>query len=190
MKIIFFGTPELAAPVLKRISDSHTVVMVVTQPDTLFGRKQILTPSPIAKVAEELNLPVLKPGKLTTEIKVADTIEMPYKDHGDGNGKGYQLDLEAVNFTTTEGKIVCLYKRPAVKNGYKNHFINGGYVAKDENGYTAVYPDLAAGLISITRDVAAGNTCNWFQIGIVGQETTEGDTLAITDLEVRIIPNF
>ena len=128
--------------------------------------------------------------KLTTEIKVADTIEMPYKDHGDGNGKGYQLDLEAVNFTTTEGKIVCLYKRPAVKNGYKNHFINGGYVAKGENGYTAVYPDLAAGLISITRDVAAGNTCNWFQIGIVGQETTEGDTLAITDLEVRIIPNF
>lgn len=69
MKIIFFGTPELAAPVLKRISDSHTVVMVVTQPDTLFGRKQILTPSPIAKVAEELNLPVLKPEKLTTEIK-------------------------------------------------------------------------------------------------------------------------
>ena len=138
-----------------------------------------------------VHLPKADMAKLTTEIKVADTIEMPYKDYADdSNGKGYQLDLEAVNFTTTEGKIVCLYNRPAVKNGWKNHFINGGYVAKGENGYTAVYPGADAALISITRDVKAGNTCDWFQIGIVGQDTTEGNTLAITDLEVRIIPNF
>ena len=137
-----------------------------------------------------VHLPKADMAKLTTEIKVADTIEMPYKDHGDSNGKGYQLDLEAVDFTTTEGKIVCLYNRPAVKNDWKNHFINGGYVAEGEDGYTAVYPGAEAGLVFITRDVVAGNTCNWFQIGIVGQETTEGDTLAITDLEVRIIPNF
>ena len=136
-----------------------------------------------------VHLPKADMAKLTTEIKVADTIEMPYKDHG-ADGKGYQLDLEAVNFTTTEGKIVCLYNRPAVKNDWKNHFINGGYVAKGEDGYTAVYPGANAGLISITRDVKAGNTCGWFQIGIVGQDTTESDTLAITDLEVRIIPNF
>ena len=70
MKIIFFGTPELAIPVLKRISESHDVAMVVTQPDTLFGRKQILTPSPIAKAAEELGLPVLKPEKLTDEVRI------------------------------------------------------------------------------------------------------------------------
>ena len=69
MKIIFFGTPELAIPVLKKISESHDVVMVVTQPDTLFGRKQILTPSPIAKTAEELGLSVLKPEKLTDEVR-------------------------------------------------------------------------------------------------------------------------
>lgn len=69
MKIIFFGTPELAVQTLKKISFSHEVVMVVTQPDTLFGRKQILTPSPIAITANELKLPVLKPEKLTDEVK-------------------------------------------------------------------------------------------------------------------------
>lgn len=69
MKIIFFGTPELAIPTLKKISELHEVVMVVTQPDTLFGRKQILTPSPIAKAADELKLPVLKPGKLTDDVR-------------------------------------------------------------------------------------------------------------------------
>lgn len=70
MKIIFFGTPELAIPTLKKISASHDVVMVVTQPDTLFGRKQILTPSPIAVAAEELKFPILKPEKLTDEVRV------------------------------------------------------------------------------------------------------------------------
>lgn len=69
MKIIFFGTPELAVPTLKKISASHDVVAVVTQPDTLFGRKQILTPAPIAEAAKELGLTVLKPEKLTDEIR-------------------------------------------------------------------------------------------------------------------------
>ena len=69
MKIIFFGTPELAVPVLKKISALHDVGMVVTQPDTLFGRKQILTPSAIAVAAQELGLPILKPEKLTDEVR-------------------------------------------------------------------------------------------------------------------------
>ncbi|MCH5150648.1 MAG: methionyl-tRNA formyltransferase [Spirochaetales bacterium] len=69
MKIIFFGTPELAVQTLNKISASHEVVMVVTQPDALVGRKQILTPSPIAVAADELKLPVLKPEKLTNEVR-------------------------------------------------------------------------------------------------------------------------
>lgn len=69
MKIIFFGTPELAVQTLNKISASHEVVIVVTQPDALVGRKQILTPSPIAVAADELKLPVLKPEKLTNEVR-------------------------------------------------------------------------------------------------------------------------
>lgn len=71
MKILFFGTPELAVRTLKKISVSHEVVMVVTQPDTPFGRKQVLTPSPIAVAADELKLPILKPEKLTDEVREA-----------------------------------------------------------------------------------------------------------------------
>lgn len=66
MKIVFFGTPEFAATSLEYLINSHQyVVGVVTAPDHLGGRggKQILT-SPVKKMAEKYNLPLLQPEKL------------------------------------------------------------------------------------------------------------------------------
>lgn len=62
MRLVFAGTPEVAVPALDAIAASpHELVGVVTRPDAPSGRGRKLTPSPVARRAEELGLPVLKP---------------------------------------------------------------------------------------------------------------------------------
>ena len=65
MRIIFAGTPEFAVPSLRAlVARGHEVVGVTTREDAPLGRKRVLTPSPVAAVAEELGLPVLKANRL------------------------------------------------------------------------------------------------------------------------------
>ncbi len=64
MKILFAGTPAIAVPTLKALSDTHQVTGVLTNPDRPAGRKNILTPSPVKVCALELAIPVLQPEKL------------------------------------------------------------------------------------------------------------------------------
>jgi methionyl-tRNA formyltransferase len=62
MRVVFAGTPEVALPSLRAIAASgHELVGVVTRPDAPAGRGRRLTPSPVALMAEELGVPVLKP---------------------------------------------------------------------------------------------------------------------------------
>ena len=68
LKVIFFGTPDFVIPVMDSIHNNFQLVGVVTTPDALVGRKQILTPSPIAQKAVEFGVPVFKPEKLTSEL--------------------------------------------------------------------------------------------------------------------------
>ncbi len=63
MRIVFAGTPEVALPSLRAFADSgHELVGVVTRPDAPRGRGRKLVASPVAQLAEELGVPVLKPG--------------------------------------------------------------------------------------------------------------------------------
>jgi methionyl-tRNA formyltransferase len=62
MRLVFAGTPAAALPSLRAIADSsHELVGVVTRPDAPSGRGRTLTPSPVAGLAAELGVPVLKP---------------------------------------------------------------------------------------------------------------------------------
>lgn len=51
MKIVFFGTPDFVIPVLTTLIGHYDVVGVVTAPDTMQGRKKVLTPSPVKQYA-------------------------------------------------------------------------------------------------------------------------------------------
>jgi len=65
MRIVFMGTPEVAAFTLERLlSASDPVIGVVTQPDRPAGRGQKTTPSPVRKIAESQNVPVIAPEKI------------------------------------------------------------------------------------------------------------------------------
>jgi len=62
MRLLFAGTPDVAVPSLKALLDSdHEVAAVLTRPDARVGRGRKLRPSPVAEVAEEAGIEVLKP---------------------------------------------------------------------------------------------------------------------------------
>lgn len=62
MKTVFFGTPEFAIPTLERLLASrHEVSLVVTRPDKPVGRRQVMTPPPIAVAAAKHGLEVIQP---------------------------------------------------------------------------------------------------------------------------------
>ena len=72
MRIVFMGTPVVAAISLERLLNSkHTVVGVVTQPDRPAGRGQKQIQSPVRRTAEEHSLPVLAPEKVRDPVFLA-----------------------------------------------------------------------------------------------------------------------
>ncbi len=64
MKIVFFGTPDFAVPVLRELHKKHDVALVVTKPDAKKKRGQKLSPSAVKKVALEEGIDVLTPSTL------------------------------------------------------------------------------------------------------------------------------
>ena len=67
-RIIFMGTPEFAATILKHLVENNVnVAAVVTVPDKPAGRGQQLSASAVKVYAESQNLPVLQPEKLKDE---------------------------------------------------------------------------------------------------------------------------
>lgn len=63
------GTPDFAVPVLKGLIEETNVILVVSQPDKKQGRKQVLTPTPIKKLALENNIEVYQPAKIKTDYE-------------------------------------------------------------------------------------------------------------------------
>jgi len=65
LRLVFAGTPETALPSLRALLDSprHEVAAVVTRPDARSGRGRRLHPSPVAELAAEAGVEVLKPAK-------------------------------------------------------------------------------------------------------------------------------
>lgn len=62
MKVIFLGTPEVAAAGLRAVLDSpHEIVAVVTQPDRPRGRGRHVAASPMKALAEVRGIPLLQP---------------------------------------------------------------------------------------------------------------------------------
>lgn len=64
MRIVFFGTPELAVPSLRETAARHEVTAVVCQPDRPKGRSRKPVPPPVKDWAVAHNIPVHQPTKL------------------------------------------------------------------------------------------------------------------------------
>ena len=72
MRLVFFGTPQLAVPTLARLLEGpHRVVGVVSQPDRPRGRGRRLSPAPVAERALAAGVPLLRPERVGAEDVVA-----------------------------------------------------------------------------------------------------------------------
>ncbi len=73
MRIVFAGTPEPALPSLQRLLDSphHEVVAVLTRPDAAAGRRGKPAPSPVAQLAAEAGIPLLRTARPNTTECIA-----------------------------------------------------------------------------------------------------------------------
>lgn len=72
-KVIFLGTPEFSATVLRGLlKEGYEVVAAVTQPDKPVGRKQKLQKSPVKVIAEDENIKLYQPVKLPGSPEVEE----------------------------------------------------------------------------------------------------------------------
>ncbi len=72
MRVVFMGTPDIAATCLKKLlGTGFEVVAVYTQPDRPKGRGMKMIYSPVKEVALENNLPVYQPESFREEETVA-----------------------------------------------------------------------------------------------------------------------
>ena len=74
MRIVFAGTPEPALSSLRRLIDSphHDVVAVVTRPDAVAGRRAKPSPSPVAQLALDHGVPVLRPSRPNSDEFISE----------------------------------------------------------------------------------------------------------------------
>jgi methionyl-tRNA formyltransferase len=78
VRIVFAGTPEPALPSLRRLIESprHDVVAVLTRPDAAKGRHGKPTPSPVAQLALEHGIPLLRPTRPNSDEFIAELTEL------------------------------------------------------------------------------------------------------------------
>jgi methionyl-tRNA formyltransferase len=78
VRIVFAGTPEPALPSLRRLIDSprHDVVAVLTRPDAAKGRHGKTSPSPVAELALERDIPLLRPTRPNSDEFIAELTEL------------------------------------------------------------------------------------------------------------------
>jgi methionyl-tRNA formyltransferase len=78
VRLVFAGTPEAAVPSLHRLIESsrHEVVAVLTRPDAASGRRGKPAPSPVAQVALEHDIPVLRPSRPNSDEFIAELTEL------------------------------------------------------------------------------------------------------------------
>lgn len=133
-KVIFMGTPEFAVPVLNTLIELTDVVLVVTQPDKLVGRKKELRFSPIKDVAIKNNIEVFQPEKLrneTSKILSCDAdliVTCAY---------GQILPIEVLNHPKIASINVHASLLPKLRGGAPiHHAIIDGY---KETGITIMY---------------------------------------------------
>jgi methionyl-tRNA formyltransferase len=74
-RIVFMGSPDFALPILNALAKNFNVVGVVTKPDKRSGRGQKTTPPPVKKLALDLEIEIIQPKSLKSDVFQQKLIE-------------------------------------------------------------------------------------------------------------------
>ena len=69
LKVVFMGTPLFSTEILEMLVLNTSVLMVVSQPDKLVGRKKVLTYPKVKEVALKHNIPIFQPENIKEEYE-------------------------------------------------------------------------------------------------------------------------
>lgn len=153
MKILFMGTPDLAAVCLEAVYNKADVevVGVLTQPDKPKGRGRKLVPPPVKVFAEEHGIPVYQPqtlknGTFEDELKKLDPDMIIVAAYGKILPK-YVLDYPKYGCVNAHGSILPKYRgaspiQRAIIDGEKVTGITAMYMAEglDTGDIIKIYP--------------------------------------------------
>lgn len=153
MKILFMGTPDLAAVCLEAVYNKADVevVGVLTQPDKPKGRGMKLVPPPVKVFAEEHGIPVYQPqtlknGTFEDELKKLDPDMIIVAAYGKILPK-YVLDYPKYGCVNAHGSILPKYRgaspiQRAIIDGEKITGITAMYMADgiDTGDIIKIYP--------------------------------------------------
>ena len=135
-KVIFMGTPDFAVPILETLIKLTDVVLVITQPDKLVGRKKELKYSPIKEVALQNNIEVYQPTKIRNEMEKVLSTEA---DLIVTCAYGQILPKEILDHPKIASINVHASLLPYLRGGAPiHHAIIDGY---DKTGITIMYMD-------------------------------------------------
>lgn len=123
--IVFMGTPEFSAKILKSLANKHQVSLVITQTDKIVGRKKILTPSEVKVVALELGIEISQPKTFKNNTKIIELIKSKKPDFIIVAAYGKILPKEVLDIApciNTHASLLPLYRgaspiQSAILNG-------------------------------------------------------------------------
>ena len=97
MRIIFFGTANVALPILEALRKQHEILAVITSPDAEVGRKKQMQESPVSSLAKDLKLNLLKPEKVKNNPEFLSQLKSLNGDIFVVVAYGKILPLEIIN---------------------------------------------------------------------------------------------
>lgn len=160
MRILFAGTPEIAVPTLKALSENFEVGLVMTNPDARKGRSKKLVASPVKEMALSLNIPVLQPERLRGQALI--------------DVASYNCDV-----------LICFAYGKIFGPRFLSMFENGAYNIHPSalpmfRGSAPIQYAILNGLDStaitiqkLSLGVDEGDVCSVFTFDLDGSETTE-----------------
>ncbi len=96
-KIVFFGTANVALPILEALRKQHEILAVVTSADAEVGRKKQMQESPVSSLAKDLKLNLIKPEKVKGNAEFLTQLQTLAADIFVVVAYGKILPLEIIN---------------------------------------------------------------------------------------------
>ena len=203
MRVVFMGTPDIAATCLKRIlADGFEVVGVYTQPDRPKGRGMKLTASPTKQVALEAGIPVFQPESFREE----ETVEQLRALRPDlcavvAYGRILPqkvLDVPTFGCINIHASVLPAYRGSApyqwaVLNGEKETGVTAMYLVREMDAgdmidavRTPIGENETAGVLLDRLAVLGGKLFKVYETVLTEGNGTPGEVLGLTKTGLRI----
>ena len=176
IRILYMGTPELSANILKGLlENNYNIVGLICQEDKPVGRKGIIEPVPTKKVALEYNIPVYQPHKIRLDYEFVKEIKpdlIVTCAYGQILPQGL-LDIPSLGAINVHGSLLPKYRgaspiQQALINGDNvsgvtiiemidkmdagDMILKESFVIDEDDNYTSVCNKISnAGLVSLLK---------------------------------------